>query len=67
MVEAGLGCALTYEGLVNTAGRTLCFRPVAPRLEDELYLVWKKYQVFSKPSQRFLETLRQTLTEPEQN
>lgn len=67
MVEAGLGCALTYEGLVNTAGRNLCFRPVAPRLEDELYLVWKKYQVFSKPSQRFLETLRQTLTEPEQN
>lgn len=59
MVEAGLGCALAYEGLVNTAGRELCFRPVAPRLEDELYLAWKKFQVFSKASERFLTTVRQ--------
>lgn len=50
MVEAGLGCALAYEGLVNTEGRELCFRPVSPRMEDELYLVWKKFQVFSKAS-----------------
>lgn len=42
MVEAGLGCALTYEGLVNTAGRNLCFRPIVPRLEDELYLSMEK-------------------------
>ena len=59
MVEAGLGCALTYEGLVNTAGRNLCFRPIVPRLEDELYLVWKKFQVFSKASERFLTAVRQ--------
>lgn len=53
MVEAGLGCALTCEGLVNTAGRALCFRPVTPRLEDESYLIWEKFQVFSKASERF--------------
>lgn len=58
MVEAGLGCALTYEGLVNTAGRALCFRPMTPRLEDELYLVWKRFQVFSKASERFLTAIR---------
>ena len=59
MVEAGLGCALAYEGLVNTAERELCFRPVSPRMEDELYLVWKKFQVFSKASERFLAAVRQ--------
>lgn len=59
MVEAGLGCALTYEGLVNTSGRKLCFRPIAPRLEDELYLVWKKFQVFSRAAERFLTAVRQ--------
>lgn len=59
MVEAGLGCALTYEGLVNTAGRELCFRPIVPRLEDELYFVWKKFQVFSRASERFLTAVRQ--------
>ncbi len=63
MAEAGLGCALTYEGLVNTAGRELCFRPLAPRLEDELYLVWKRFQVFSKASERFLTAVRQNITE----
>lgn len=63
MVEAGLGCALTYEGLVNTAGRELCFRPVTPRLEDELYFVWKRFQVFSKASECFLAAVRQDIAE----
>lgn len=58
LVEEGLGCALTYDKLVNTAGRELCFRPVSPRLEDEIYIVWKRYQVFSKAAERFLTAVR---------
>ena len=58
MVEEGLGCALTYDQLVNVEGRELCFRPLSPRMVDEIYIVWKKYQVFSKPSERFLAAVR---------
>ena len=58
MVEEGLGCALTYDQLVNIEGKNLCFRPLSPRMVDEIYIVWKKYQVFSKPSERFLAAVR---------
>ena len=58
MVEEGLGCALTYDQLVNTVGRNLCFRPISPGMVDEIYIVWKKYQVFSKASERFLAAVR---------
>ena len=48
MVEQGMGCALTLDKLVDTmAGNGLCFRPLKPRLEENLSLVWKKYQIFS--------------------
>lgn len=54
MVEAGLGCAITIDKLVNTAGTLLCFRPLEPRLEVRLNIVWKKHQVFSKAAELFL-------------
>ncbi|WP_050698191.1 LysR family transcriptional regulator [Anaeromassilibacillus senegalensis] len=60
MVEEGLGYALTLDKLVNTAGNSpLCFRPVEPRLESPLYIVWKKYQIFSRATERFLQMLRE--------
>ena len=42
MVEAGLGYAVCFDKLVNTAGgSSLCFRPLEPKIETGLYLVWK--------------------------
>lgn len=59
MVDEGVGYALTLDKLVNTTGDcTLCFRPLEPRLEVGLVLVWKKYQVFSKATAKFLERLQ---------
>ena len=29
-----------------------------PRLETGIYLIWKKYQVFTKAAERFLEQMR---------
>lgn len=55
MVEEGMGYAFTLDRLVNTEGRSLCFRPLKPRLELNMYLVWKKYPVFSRASELFLE------------
>ena len=59
MVEEGLGYALGLEGIIRTSGDSpLCFRPLEPRLDAGISLVWKKYQVFSKASEKFLECLR---------
>lgn len=58
MVDEGFGYALTLDKLINTSGESnLCFRPFSPRLEAHLVLVWKKYQPFSKASQKFLDQL----------
>ncbi len=59
MVEEGVGNALCLDKLVNTAcNSALCFRPLAPRLEVGLVLVWKKYQLFSKAAEQFLAVLQ---------
>lgn len=64
MVEEGLGYAVTLDGLINTTGDSaLCFRPLAPKLTAGLHLIWKKYQIFSKAAEKFLETLREDLAE----
>lgn len=60
MVEDGLGCALCLDGIINTSGdSTLCFRPLYPSVHASMSVVWKKYQVFSGASEKFLELLRQ--------
>lgn len=59
LVEAGIGCALGLDNIINTTGdSSLCFRPLNPPLESHIDLVWKKYQVFSKASELFLEHVR---------
>lgn len=64
MVEDGAGYALTLDGLINTTGDSpLCFRPLKPKLEVGLALVWKKYQVFSKPAEYFLKELQSVVNE----
>ncbi len=58
MVEAGTGYAVCLDGIINTAGGGLCFRPLKPALESHVDLAWKKHQVFSKPSELLLERVR---------
>ncbi len=58
-VMAGLGYLLTFDHLIHTGpGTGLVFRPLSPPLETRLYLIWKKYQVFTPIAERLLETLR---------
>ena len=61
MVEEGLGCAVSLDRLVNTQGTTLVFRPFSPPLKADLVIVWKKYQVFSRPAEKFLALLQEEL------
>lgn len=59
MVQQGLGYMITVDNLVNTAvNPDLCFRPLSPKLEAGLTIVWKKYQYFSSAANLFLERLR---------
>ena len=61
LVDEGLGYALCFDKLINTRGSGLCFRPLDPPLEAPACIVWKKYQVFSKPAAAFLQCLREML------
>ena len=63
MVEEGIGYALSFDKLVNTTGNSaLCFKPLEPKLEVGLNIVWKKSQVFSKAAKKFLEMLESELS-----
>lgn len=58
-VREGLGYMLTFNRLVNTgADSDLCFRPLEPPLETKMYVIWKKYQVFSPIAGLLLEELK---------
>lgn len=55
MVDEGLGIALCLDKIINVSGdSSLCFRPLKPKLEVGMSLVWKKYQVFSKAAEKFI-------------
>ncbi len=61
-VEEGFGSALTLDKLVSiTEDNNLCFKPLTPNLKTNLVMVWKKYQVFSKASETFLNELQKKL------
>jgi DNA-binding transcriptional LysR family regulator len=62
MVDEGVGYALCLDKLVNTTSSShLCFRPLEPRLEARLNIVWKKYQVFPKATEIFLQKLQEEI------
>lgn len=64
MVEAGIGYAICLDKLANTMDTSeLCFRPLAESLTAGMHIVWKKYQLFSKASQKFLECLQESFSE----
>ncbi|MBR0343023.1 MAG: LysR family transcriptional regulator [Oscillospiraceae bacterium] len=55
----GLGYLLTYEHLVDTSKDSgLVFRPLSPKLENNIYIAWKKYQAFTPIAERFLVHLK---------
>ncbi len=62
LVEEGLGYAIGLDKIINTTGDSaLCFRPLSPKREEGMCIVWKKYQMFSKASEKFIETMKDLL------
>ena len=58
-VRERLGYLLTFEYLIDTGPDSgLVFRPLTPKLETKIYLIWKKYQVFTPIAERLLEKMK---------
>ena len=58
MVEEGLGYAIGFDKIIHTSGNSnLCFRPLTPKREASMNIIWKKYQVFSKASEKFIQKI----------
>lgn len=67
LVEEGLGYAICFDNIIHTSQNSnLCFRPLAPELTTEMCIIWKKYQVFSKPAEKFLSALRESFSSEKQ-
>ena len=59
MVDEGMGYAITLDKLINLTGESrLCFRPLHPKLDNKMRIVWKKYQVFTKAAEKFLQAMQ---------
>lgn len=63
LVDEGLGYALCFDKLIHTEGTGLCFRPFSPVLEAPGYIVWKKYQIFTKAAGRFLQSVQERISD----
>ena len=63
MVKGGVGYALCLDKIIHTSDDSeLCFRPLFPKVEHGMHIIWKKYQVHSKATQRFLRKLQEAKT-----
>ena len=61
-VKEGLGCYLVFDKLVNTGPDSdLVFIPLHPKLENRMFIIWKKYQVFTPIAELFVEKLMEML------
>ena len=64
MVSEGLGYAISLDGLADTGeSSNLCFRPLSPKVEAAMSIVWKKDRYFSAAARRFLDALKEYIGE----
>lgn len=64
MVKAGIGYAFALEHIINVTGESwLCFRPLSPNLHAHMTLIWKKYQILSKPAEKYLMQMQKIVNE----
>ena len=61
MVDEGLGYAFALDKIIHTGSTNLTFIPFSPKLEAKMSLIWKKYQIFPKHTQKFLEKFQETV------
>lgn len=58
-VKRGFGYMLCLDNILNTApGSGLTFRPLTPPIQADMFIIWKKDQMFGKASSAFLNAIR---------
>ncbi len=63
LVKKGLACAFISSQSVDwNKDDNICFCPIYPKSEIQPYIVWKRYQVFSKASSKFLEMINEEIS-----
>lgn len=61
--KEGFGYAVTLDGIVDaTEGSGLAFRPLSPRLEAHLFLIWSRQRRLTRAAEAFLEAVRNTIS-----
>ena len=61
-VKEGLGHMLSFDKLADTgADSELCFRPLTPPLKTKMFVIWKRYQVFTPIAELLLNELKAQL------
>ncbi|MBQ6365725.1 MAG: LysR family transcriptional regulator [Oscillospiraceae bacterium] len=61
--KEGLGILLTLNNLIDTSPESgLVFRPLSPRLEMKMVLIWNKYQSFTPIAERFLKQIKDSFS-----
>lgn len=61
--KEGLGITLSFDKLIDTSSESgLVFRPLSPRLETKMYIIWKKHQVFTPAAKALLDELNKIFT-----
>lgn len=60
MVDEGMGYAISFDGIINTSGDSnLCYKPLLHQHPNKMGLAWKKYQVFTKAANKFLQKMQE--------
>lgn len=60
-VKEGLGYLLTLDHLIDTSPESgLVFKPLYPDLKANIYLIWRKYQIFTPIAERLLDCLKKS-------
>lgn len=63
MVDEGMGYAISFDKIINTsASSRLCYRPLSHQVDIKMSLAWKKYQVFTRASEKFLLKMQEELS-----
>ncbi len=61
-VKEGVCCMLTFDKLADTSSESeLCFRPLEPVLKTKMYVIWKKYQIFTPITKLLLEQIKEEI------
>lgn len=65
LVREKVGYCICIDNIINTKGSDLIFKPLEPRIDVKLILVYKKYNIFSKAASIFLDLLKREIVNNE--